>query len=96
MSQVARNHYVRALHLGRARQVILLRFVACAVDDFAVGQASNRVITLAARSASTLSSLDLARRTWPRVGMPNRSVNQDGCKGASVTLDYTASGRLEG
>jgi hypothetical protein len=29
------------------------------------------------------------------VGMLNRSVNQDGCKGASLTLAYTASGTLE-
>jgi hypothetical protein len=65
----------------------------CAVGDFAVDQVSSSFeIRLAARSTSTLRSLGIARATWPRVGMRDRSVNQDGCKGASLTLDYTASG----
>lgn len=68
----------------------------CAVGDFAVNQASKDLrITLAADSKSTLSSLDLSRAKWPQVGMVERSVNQDGCKGASLTLAYTASGTLE-
>jgi hypothetical protein len=65
----------------------------CAIGDFAVEQAPNSVeITLAARSTSTLRGLGIARARWPRVGMRERSVNQDGCKGASLTLGYTASG----
>lgn len=67
----------------------------CSVGDFAVDQASRLKITLAARSSGTLSSLDVAHDTWPRVGMLNRPVNQDGCKGASLTLAYVASGMLE-
>jgi hypothetical protein len=65
----------------------------CAVGDFAVQQTSSSLeVTLAASATSTLSSLGLPRTSWPRVGMLNRSVNQDGCKGASLTLDYTGSG----
>lgn len=67
----------------------------CSPADFTLDQANSLAITIAARSTSTLSSLDLARRTWPHIGMLNRSVNQDGCKGASLTLDYTAIGRVE-
>jgi hypothetical protein len=68
----------------------------CTIADFAVDQASSDIeITVAARATSTLSTLGLTRATMPQVGMPNRSVNQDGCKGASLTLAYTASGTLE-
>ncbi|MGZ4588519.1 MAG: hypothetical protein ACXVX9_12045 [Mycobacteriaceae bacterium] len=66
----------------------------CTVDDFTVDQASRGfTITLGARAASTLSSLGLPPAAWPQVGMLDRSVDQDGCKGASLTLGYTASGR---
>ncbi|MDQ3155449.1 MAG: hypothetical protein M3Q98_01805 [Actinomycetota bacterium] len=64
----------------------------CTVGDFQLTQASDVAITIAARSTSTFSSLDLDRKTWPQVGMLNRPVNQDGCKGASLKLGYTASG----
>ena len=68
----------------------------CGLGDFAVVQASSsRKITLAPRSARTLSGLGIPRASWPGVGMLNRSVNQDGCKGASLTLSYTGSGTLE-
>jgi hypothetical protein len=65
----------------------------CAVGDFAVDQVSSSVeITLAAGATSTLRSFHLPAASWPHVGMVDRSVNQDGCKGASLTLDYAASG----
>lgn len=64
----------------------------CAVDDFAVDQVSISLkITLAASGTGTLHSLDVSRAAWPRVGMLKRSVNQDGCKGALLTIAYTAS-----
>jgi|ERR1035437_5963447 hypothetical protein len=67
----------------------------CTLDDFTVDQVSSGIkITLAARATSTLSSLGLPRATWPAVGMLERSVDQDGCKGASLTLGYAASGTL--
>jgi hypothetical protein len=65
----------------------------CAIGDFAVDQAAISLeITLAARSASTLSNLGIPATKWPHVGMLNRAVNQDGCQGAGLTLDFTASG----
>lgn len=67
----------------------------CAVGDFTVDQASSTLeITIAARSTSTLNDLGLARAKRPHVGMLERSVNQDGCIGASLTLGYSASGKL--
>jgi hypothetical protein len=68
----------------------------CTIGDFAVDQASSDMqITVAARATSTLSNLGIPRAKQPHVGMLNRPVNQDGCKGASLTLAYTASGTLE-
>jgi len=29
------------------------------------------------------------------VGLRNTSVNQDGCKGASLTLEFSASGKVD-
>jgi hypothetical protein len=66
----------------------------CAARDFVVDQASDGLeVTLASRSTSVLSGLGVSLADQPHVGMVNRAANQDGCKGASVTLGYTASGR---
>ena len=68
----------------------------CTIGDFAVDQASSAIeVTVAAHSTRTLSNLGLPRAKRPHVGMLDRSVNQDGCKGASLTLAYTASGTPE-
>jgi hypothetical protein len=65
----------------------------CSVGDFAVRQLSGGVLpTLAANGRNDLSGMGRARRRWPAVGMLNRPVNQDGCKGAVLTLGYEASG----
>lgn len=67
----------------------------CSIGDFSVDQASSSItIKVAARATNALSSLGLARTAWPQVGMLDRSANQDGCKGASLTLGYAASGTL--
>ena len=67
----------------------------CTVGDFAVDQASSTLeITIAAHSTSTLSDLGVAPANRPHVGMHERPVNQDGSKGASLTLGYAASGTL--
>ncbi len=64
----------------------------CGVGDFTVDQvASRREITLPAASTRTLTALGVPSTRLPRVGMRDLSVNQDGCKGASLSLDYTAS-----
>ena len=66
---------------------------SCTIDDFTVGQAPGDLrITLAARATNTLSGLGVPSKMWPCMVMLNRPVNQDGCKGASLTLAYAASG----
>ena len=36
--------------------------------------------------------LGVARDHWPMVCILNRPVNQDGCEGRALTLDYDATG----
>ena len=67
----------------------------CTADDFAIEQVPQDVkVLVAGRARSSLSSLHLPHAYWPRVGLRTRSVNQDGCAGASLTLAYTASGTV--
>jgi hypothetical protein len=67
----------------------------CLVRDFFVNQAPDDLdLTLPPEATSSLSALSLPREQWPQVGLRNTSVNQDGCKSASLTLDFTASGAV--
>ena len=69
----------------------------CTVDDFEVKQPSRGLeIRLTGNTTSSLRSHGVRRGQWPHVGMLNRSVNQDGCKGASLSLSYRASGMQVG
>lgn len=63
----------------------------CTTGDFTVVplSAAQGIITLPASSTRSLSGLGVAAGRWPRVGMINRSVNQDGCKHATLTLGFT-------
>jgi len=65
----------------------------CSTEDFAIDQAPGTLkIRVAAGARSSLSSLNVLLASWPRVGMANRTVNQDGCKSATLSLTYSASG----
>jgi hypothetical protein len=65
----------------------------CSAADFEVRQLSGGVLLrIAGNSAENLSEMALPEENWPAVSMVNRPVNQDGCKGASLTLRYEASG----
>jgi len=67
----------------------------CSAADFQLDQAADDLdVTVPAGSTRTLSALKLARPSWPHVRMRDRPVNQDGCKGASLVLEYTGSGAL--
>jgi hypothetical protein len=50
------------------------------------------VLRLEANDAQTLSEMDVSPGRRPALGMLDRPVNQDGCKGAFLTLGYQASG----
>jgi hypothetical protein len=64
----------------------------CGARDFAVAQYSGRGLRLRPRSKTTLGRLGFARSRWPRLSMLNRPINQDGCKGAALTLAYRGAG----
>lgn len=67
----------------------------CWRRDFAVRQARpGFAVSVAARATRSLRGLGVPRGSWPQVRMVNRPVNQDGCKGASITLGYRGSGSL--
>lgn len=67
----------------------------CTVEDFMVEQhVGDLPATVPAGTARSLSGLGVGQERWPRVGMVNRTHNQDGCKSAVVTLAFTGSGRL--
>lgn len=64
----------------------------CTRDDFAVTQRDNLDILLPDDAARTLTALAVPKSDWPHVGMRDRPLNQDGCKNASLTLRFVATG----
>jgi len=68
----------------------------CLVEDFTVSQVPEGLdLTLPPEATSSLSGLSVSSTEWPHVSMLNTSVNQDGCKGASLILDFSGSGVVD-
>lgn len=66
----------------------------CTPDDFVVrGLLPGAAVVIGPDAEATLGELGVDQHYWPAVGMRNRPVNQDGCKGAVLHLAYEASGR---
>jgi hypothetical protein len=66
----------------------------CTTEDFAVVQGSHDLrIALGVGASTSLMAAGIDRSDWPSVGMTNTSSDQDGCKGAVVRFDNTATGR---
>ena len=62
----------------------------CSTGDFVVAQfAGAYPLELPAHATRRLSDLAVPAPLWPRVTMLNRPVNQDGCRGATVTVGYS-------
>ena len=96
------------LHQHRARQLATVRRVGiriiridapradtalpCSRTDFRIRQMPNRTLLLPRRQATDLAKLGVPLRAWPRLKLRNRPGNQDGCKGARLTLGYRAYG----
>jgi hypothetical protein len=67
---------------------------SCGVSDYAVTQYSGPYpLTVPASASASLSSLGVASQYWPKVKMLDTATNQDGCKGAMLTLAYSGSGQ---
>ena len=66
----------------------------CPLTDFAVVQYSGGYpLTVPATASSTLSQLGVPAGALPQVVMRDTSSNQDGCKGATLSLGYAGSGK---
>ncbi len=67
----------------------------CTLADFALQQLSGRYpLAVPAASSTSLGALGLPSAEWPQVAIIDRTTNQDGCRGATVTLGYAAAARL--
>ena len=62
----------------------------CTAEDFEVLQMRRGVLEVPAGRYVDLTALRVPVPDWPQLTMRNRPVNQDGCKGASLTLRYRA------
>jgi hypothetical protein len=62
----------------------------CGAADFEVRQLRRGVLRIPAKRFTDLAGLGVPVSGWPQVVMRNRPVNQDGCKGAQLTLKYRA------
>lgn len=67
----------------------------CVSEDFELTQiADSAAWSVPPRTTLSLVQLGVPRADWPQITMRDRPVNQDGCKGAVLTLGYTAHGVL--
>jgi hypothetical protein len=66
----------------------------CTTADYAVTQYSGAYpLTVPGNGSASLSSLGVSTSARPKVSMLNTALNQDGCKGATLTLAYSGSGQ---
>jgi hypothetical protein len=78
----------------RRTATAVARGLPCSGSDYAVTQyAGPYPLTVPTQSTRSLSQLGVPPAQRPQVSMVNRPVNQDGCKGATVTLSYSGSGQ---
>ena len=67
--------------------------LGCTAADFYVEQIpSTFAVALGSLGTASLSALGTPTSGWPVIGMVESVANQDGCKGASVNLAYSAWG----
>jgi hypothetical protein len=64
----------------------------CTAADFVITQFSGAYpITVPATSTRSLQELAIPSISWPQVAIVDSPADQDGCKGASLTLAYSGS-----
>ncbi|MHC6220052.1 COG1470 family protein [Arthrobacter sp. MMS24-S77] len=65
----------------------------CTPSDYAVTQFSGSYPFSAPPGNSSLSGSGIPAAQWPQIKMLNSSLNQDGCKGATLQLSYSGTGQ---
>jgi hypothetical protein len=67
---------------------------SCSTADYAVTQYSGPYpLSVPKNGSASLASLNVPQSQWPQVRMLDTASNQDGCKGATLTLAYSGSGQ---
>jgi hypothetical protein len=82
--------------IGRVSAPLATAAHPCGRVDFQIKQLHKRNLLIPAGRTTDLAGLGIQASRWPTLTMRNRPVNQDGCKGATVTLrfrTYRAAGR---
>ena len=70
------------------------RASTCLPSDFVVRPATfATALPLDARTDGSLRGLGVHHSRWPRIGLLNLPVNQDDCKGVTLTLSFVGSAR---
>jgi len=64
----------------------------CTVADFDTRPSRFDPLTLPPRATTTLRAAGVERDRWPTVSMLDTDQNQDGCRGAALTLSLRAVG----
>ncbi|MDQ0029205.1 COG1470 family protein [Arthrobacter bambusae] len=65
----------------------------CNPSDYAVTQFSGSYPISAPPGNSSLSGSGIPAARWPQIRMLDTSLNQDGCKGATLQLSYSGTGQ---
>ncbi|HZX01784.1 hypothetical protein [Kribbella sp.] len=66
----------------------------CGPADYRITQYGGTYpLTVPATTSAALSSLHVPQTSWPQVTMLDTATNQDGCKGATITLAYSGAGQ---
>jgi hypothetical protein len=63
----------------------------CTKADFLIHQMPKLALHVPAGRTTDLAGLGLATAKWPTIAMRNLPRNQDGCKGATLTLHFRAA-----
>lgn len=65
----------------------------CTLTDYKVTQYTGTYpLAVPGNTSRALSTLAASQSSWPTVTMLNTPTNQDGCKGATITLAYSGAG----
>ncbi|MEV8146812.1 hypothetical protein AB0O52_01535 [Arthrobacter sp. NPDC080073] len=65
----------------------------CNPSDYVITQFSGSYPISAPPGNSSLSTSGFSANQWPQIKMLNSSLNQDGCKGATLQLSYSGTGQ---
>jgi hypothetical protein len=65
----------------------------CNPSDYSVTQFSGNYPIAAPPGNSSLSSSGIPASRWPQITMLDTSLNQDGCKGATLQISYSGTGQ---